>query len=101
MMWCDFDVRRIDGGMWTLTPNNDAASEWMAEFLSDERTMIGPSVVIERGRYLWPILEAIDAFGLSISSNGRPAKLVDGEWQLEEEPPPPKGRGQQGGDQEC
>jgi hypothetical protein len=58
-------VFRNEGTIWLATPLTAAASEWIAEHISEESQWFGPSLVIEH-RFVETIATALVADGLEI-----------------------------------
>lgn len=60
----DFTVQN-HGSIFLLTPHTDAAEEWIAEHLPEDRMSAGPSVVVEH-RYIEDIVAGIQSDGLTV-----------------------------------
>ena len=67
--WPDFLVRD-EGTIMLLTPQNDAAHDWLRDNVSDTTTHWGGSIVVEP-RYLMPILEGARAEGFTIGQEAK------------------------------
>lgn len=55
------------GSITLLRPRNQAARDWIGEFLPDDAMWFGDAVVIEP-RYAAPILDGIERDGLSVET---------------------------------
>jgi len=65
------DFRLIDAGtIAVLTPQTDAGTDWVEEFIPDDHQQWAGGVVIEH-RFVLDILTGIEGDGLTVAVNGR------------------------------
>lgn len=61
----DFAVSN-HGSIFLLRPLSDEAQDWADEFLPEDAPMLGGSYAVEH-RFIWPIIDGIEADGLSVN----------------------------------
>ncbi len=69
MLDADF-VLKYDRSISLLVPLTDAASAWIEDRVSEDRTYFGPALVIEH-RYLADLVHGIEAEGLKVELEAR------------------------------